>query len=206
LSTTKNTAVMLWGSIGGVKQYRFGAGGNITGFNSEDSAGKLRIERFNTSGTPAFNFSFFNTTSNEWVTTLANQKFNDSARTQFVHLYVISTASALGGMNVTLDDFENSGENFTFDIFNVTEEEGQYNVTIFVNDSAGNINNTENTTFHIVRVNTAPSKPIVLAPLQSDIKIIQKVNTSIWSRYVSSNCINWIYICEIQSYSYIRNI
>ena len=112
---------------------------------------------------PLIEFFYFNNTASTWINAV-NKTHPESQRHQFVHLYGISTATALGTINLTVDDFFVDSDNLTFALFNQTTLGGTYNVSIFVNDTVGNLNNTETTTFNVSFVNTAPNSPIIFNP------------------------------------------
>ncbi|MFC1768800.1 Ig-like domain-containing protein [Nanoarchaeota archaeon] len=127
-----------------------------------DTYGKLRIKRSNvTEGTPVFDLYYWNNTGNNWVQGISSLQMPESERTQFVHIY---PESNYGTINATVDSFYTDGDNFCVGIFNYSSQIGQYNVSIFVNDSVGHVNDTETTTFHIIRINTPPSNPQLINP------------------------------------------
>lgn len=143
---------------------------NDSGFSDEkffptnDTEGKFRIKRSNMTGTPVFNLYFWNSTNSSWVDTFGNLSFPETSRTQFIELEVWSSSSNFGLINVSVDDFFMSGDNYTFAMFNQTNSTGVYNVSFEVNDTAGNLNDTENTDFSIAFSNTPPSEPTLTEP------------------------------------------
>lgn len=151
---------------GGEIYYYFGYY-NGTGFKgsgytpTEDTFGKLRIKKYNSTGIPRFEAYYWNNTGSDWINTM-NVSVNTSSRTQFAQVYLESES---GAIRATADDFFKSGDDYRFSIFNQTSQEGYYNVSVFVNDSFGRVNNTENTTFLILRAeNTAPEFLALIFP------------------------------------------
>ncbi len=160
---------------GGTKAYLFGfanSTGDITttGFTpTTDTFGKLRIRRTNSTGTPVFEAFFFNNTANDWEVGLPPTELEGMSPTQFIQIYPESVGPDLGNMNVTVDSFEHSGTDLLFGLFNQTTEEGIYNVSVFVNDSAGFINDTETTQFNVSQDNFPPSQPLITTPVSEQI-------------------------------------
>ncbi|MFC1728295.1 Ig-like domain-containing protein [Nanoarchaeota archaeon] len=160
---------------GGERQYRFGiidGGINLTAVDTNDTYGKLRIKKSNSSTGAIFDAYYFNNSNQEWVQEVFSYPLNESSRTQFVHVYLESSETNLGRLNVSVDDFsfseEGHGDHFIA-LFNYTSQEGEYNVSVFVNDTQGNVNNTETTNFHIVNLNDPPSPPIITTPSPAEI-------------------------------------
>jgi hypothetical protein len=131
---------------------------------NNETEGKLRIKRSHMTGTPFFNLYYLNSTDQEWIDVFGNISLPGSSRTQYIQIKPGSEASNFGKINLTVDDFQISGDNYLFTIFNQTEIDGLYNVSILVKDSAENINDTETTIFNIAAENTAPSRPFFEEP------------------------------------------
>ncbi|MFC1685886.1 hypothetical protein ACFLZZ_02575 [Nanoarchaeota archaeon] len=158
--------------IGGDLEYVFGAvnGSGLVGISlipTTDTYGKLRIKRTNVSeGTSIYDLYYWNNTNNSWISGISSLVVPDSEVVQHVHVY---PESNYGIINVTVDSFLTDGQNFCFGIFNQTSETGQFNVTFFVNDSVGFINDSETTTFNIITSNTVPSQPQIITPATSSL-------------------------------------
>ncbi|MBT4376882.1 hypothetical protein HOD29_05915 [archaeon] len=154
---------------GGVTSYVLGYN-NGTNSNSQsiittDTFGKFRIKKFNaTTGLPVFNLYYWNNSGSDWINVLGNISLGGSSRTQFIQLKPASQASNYGELNITFDNFSISGDNLTFAEFNQTAIGGRYNVSIWANDTLGNVNNSETTWFNISAVNDAPSRPFITEP------------------------------------------
>jgi len=155
---------------GGQNYYLFGyddgSGFQSSGFTATtDTSGKLRIKKYNSTGTPRFEAYYWNNTGGTWVNTM-NASVSTSSRTQFAQVYLESTQ---GAISATADDFLKSGDDYRYSIFDQASQEGYYNVSVFVNDTFGRVNETENTTFLILRANnTAPQFLQLTYPTTSD--------------------------------------
>ncbi len=147
--------------------------------STTDSYGKFRIRRFNSTGTPVFNLYYFNNSNSSWVNLLGNISLSNSKRTQYIQIKPSSTASNYGVLNVTLDDFLLSSDNFMFGFFNATSYVGRYNLSIFVNDSFGFVNDSESSYFLTDVSNHAPSRPFLTNPDPGD--VIRNVISISWS-------------------------
>ncbi|MCK4650065.1 hypothetical protein KAT36_02430 [Candidatus Pacearchaeota archaeon] len=173
LSASGIRVYMVLTMVNGENLYKFGYNDgnntNVSEISTNDTYGKFRIKRFNYStGTPVFNLYYWNNSGSEWINVHGNISLPGSSRAQFIQIKPGSETSGWGGLNMTVDDFFISGDNYTFAIFNQTSQVGQYNVSVFANDSVNNINDTETTTFHIVGVNNPPSTPHVEEPEVGD--------------------------------------
>lgn len=131
---------------------------------TSDTYGRLRIKRYNMTGTPVFNMYYWNNTGGYWLGVFGNISLPGSARTQYIQLKPGSEASQFGRINVTVDDFQISGDNYTFALCNQTNVGGIYNVTVIANDTLGYVNSTEKTYFNISEVNDPPSRPYIESP------------------------------------------
>ncbi len=141
--------------------------GNISGYitkrETEDTFGKMRIKRAGNN----FTFYTWNNTAGEWIE--ENSTELDFARAVYVTMESESAYPGWGSINVSWDNFIVNDSNNTFGMFENTDLLGLYNVTIFVSDIYGRVNNTEKTNFTIVYHNYAPSKPYLLTPFPGEI-------------------------------------
>ncbi|MCK5018672.1 MAG: hypothetical protein KAS32_16545, partial [Candidatus Peribacteraceae bacterium] len=150
------------GQVAYLTGYDDGSGVQTSGFTpTNEQYGKLRIRRTNTTGFPVFDTYYWNNTDSSWLQLLTSQSLNQSDQDQFVQIYLESNN---GAINATLDNFSVGDENNSFAIFNQTTVLGQYNVTISVNDTVGNLNDSESTTFYIISDNNPPSAPQMTNP------------------------------------------
>jgi len=172
LQTAGSSTVIVFGRIGGQLLYRFSTfgdfGSNVTQINAVDTIAKFRIKRTNSTGLPLIQFFYQNATSTSWIAAV-NKTHNESFQHQFVHMYGFSSSAAFGSINITVDDFFISGDNFSFALFNQTGLNGTYNISVFVNDTAGFTNDTETTKFNIVPSNTPPGSPTIFTPASDEV-------------------------------------
>ena len=135
-----------------------------------DTYGKFRIKRSNMTGAPVFNLYYWNNTGNHWIeSSFGNISIPGCSRIHFIQIKPGSSASTYGALNVTIDDFQISGDNYKFAIFNQTADIGIYNVTIIANDTLGNVNDTIKSSFEIEEINDPPSRPYFEEPDPGDI-------------------------------------
>lgn len=161
----------------GAPEYRFGYNNGTSTYSqiipTNDTYGKFRIRRFNFStGSPVFNLYYWNNTGNNWVSSTLGNSGNisipNSPRTQYIQIKPGAEGTTFGRINVTIDDFYLDGDINTYGIFNTIEQLGRHNVSIFVNDTYGFVNDTEETYFNITASNVGPSKPFVMTPDSGD--------------------------------------
>jgi hypothetical protein len=143
--------------------------GNITDYvmqrPTNDTSGRFRIVR------QANNFTFYiwNNTASAWdLETVDFSEYNLS-RALYVSFESESDYPGWGTMNVSWDNFNATYSNNTFAMFTDTCQIGLYNVSFYVNDTLGSVNDTEKTNFTIVDINNPPSSPYILAPANGDI-------------------------------------
>jgi hypothetical protein len=153
---------------GGERQYRFATidslGINLTAVDTDDTFGKLRIKKTNSTGTPLFDAYYWNNSNNSWVNVISQRPMDDASNSQYAHIYLESSETNLGAINASVDGFFVEADDFLFLDFNETSQSGLYNVSVFVNDTLGYFNDTENTTFNVVAENTPPYAPIITTP------------------------------------------
>ena len=135
---------------------------NETTIVVNETFGDFRIKKINSTTSPVFNLFYLNGSS--WINPLGNIFLNDSKQTQYVQMYTVSSSPGYGSIEVFIDDFEISEHNHQIYNAGPYSTEGVYNVSFFVNDSSGNINNTEKTNFSIFIINHAPSRPFIFEP------------------------------------------
>ena len=165
-----------WTGLG--KAYEvYMAGENFSGYiynqSTNDTYGKLRIVRAG----DLFSFYIWNNTNDSWY--LANSTPMVIDRPLYPAFTSESALPSFGAMNVTWDDFGASGDNATFTDFGDTLQLGLYNVTFFVNDTVGAINNSEKTNFTVVFEDQPPSKPFILSPSVGS--VLSGMQTIAWS-------------------------
>lgn len=155
------------------RYYRFGYMNGtelvINQIATSDSYGKMRIKRYNSSeGDYLYDAYYWDNDNNVWIKMLDAVSVSGSSRTQYAQIYLESLGSNGGGINVSVNEFNVQSEDNYFTLFNPPVLEGVYNVSLFVNDSYGNVNNTEETWFNLSILNTEPSNPIIYHPSYGD--------------------------------------
>lgn len=164
--------------------YRFGYnnGEDTTSYSfpTTDITGKLRIRRFNTSGTPIFNLYYWNNTASQWINPLGNINMSNSNMCQIIQLKAGSEGDGWGRLNITLDDFSVTADNYTLTMFSDTATHGIYNFTITVNNTCIDANTSSY--FNIYDQNDAPSRPFFTEPDAGD-TVSDMVNI-IWSQVI----------------------
>ncbi|HNT60676.1 MAG TPA: hypothetical protein PKJ97_01725, partial [Candidatus Bilamarchaeaceae archaeon] len=123
-----------------------------------DSSGKMRISREGNE----FSFYTWNSTDSSWI--LESSANLSLSKALFVSFESESAYSGWGAINASWDNFTITHNNYTYAIFNNTDLLGLYNVSFYVRDQKGAVNNTEKTNFTIIQVNDPPSTPFILAP------------------------------------------
>ncbi|MCX8178702.1 MAG: PQQ-binding-like beta-propeller repeat protein [Candidatus Aenigmarchaeota archaeon] len=137
---------------------------------ANDTSGKFRIKR---SGN---NFEFYIWNQSQWqLEASGNFVF---PRIVFIGLEAESAYPKWGSINVTFDNFTVQTNNFLFALYHA-ELQGLHNITFFVNDTLGAVNNTEKTNFTSFYLNMPPTQPFILEPYPG--MIVGNTITIVWS-------------------------
>ncbi|MEM0473116.1 MAG: PQQ-binding-like beta-propeller repeat protein [Candidatus Aenigmatarchaeota archaeon] len=143
---------------------------------TNDTEGKFRIKRTDN------NFEFYTWNSSSWL--LESSGEFAFPRIVFIGLEVENTYPMWGSINATFDNFMIQRNDFLFNIYHA-DLEGLYNITFFVNDTFGGINNTEKTNFTSLHINMPPTQPFILYP--SPGTIAGNTITIVWSNVFDFN-------------------
>ncbi|MBU5687809.1 MAG: PQQ-binding-like beta-propeller repeat protein [Candidatus Aenigmarchaeota archaeon] len=154
--------------------------GYISTRPTNDTFGKFRIKRTG----DIFEFYTWNNTSQEWILENVSDNHFVFPKIVFIVLEVESTYPSWNEINVTFDNFNIERNDFMFNIYN-SMLEGLYNITFFVNDTLGAINNTEKTNFTAKKINIPPTTPFILEPYPE--MIIGNTFTIVWSNVFDAN-------------------
>jgi len=125
---------------------------------TNDTYGKFRITRSGTN----FTFYTWNNTGSSWA--YENSTDLDICRPLYPSFESESATPGWGNASAAWDDLVIIDNNATFAAFSDTLSLGLYNVTFFVNDTRGGMNDSEKTNFTVFFQNQAPSKPIIIVP------------------------------------------
>jgi len=146
--------------------------------NTNDTSGKFRITRVNNT----FTFYTWNNTGSLWFEENMSQHNFSLDKALYITLQSETSTLNWGTASVNWDNLTIASSNYTFGMFPNTNLTGNYNVTIFANDTLGALNNTEKTNFTIEFINSPPSTPFVLYPNANT--VINGVKNITWSNVV----------------------
>jgi hypothetical protein len=166
-SRTIFIALSNWTGLG--RNYEiFADDGNFSGYiltrPTDDTSGKMRMTRVG----DYFTFYTWNNSANDWTEEAVSQNVFGFARAVYVSFESETAYPGWGDLGVSWDNFTVIDGNNTFGMFNDTSALGLYNVTFYVNDTNGRMNDTEKTNFTIVYFDTPPSQPFLLAPFPGE--------------------------------------
>ncbi|MBU0585950.1 DUF11 domain-containing protein, partial [Candidatus Micrarchaeota archaeon] len=155
--------------------------GNVSEYLStvptEDTYGKFRIKREGTN----FSFYIWNNTDDSWI--LLNSSILNLNNALYYSIESESAYSGWGTMNASWDNLSISANDYRS---NVLYDPGHlavvHNISFYVTDNHGGINDTEKTNFTLIAVNSPPTKPFILAPPVNE--IISGIYTIVWSGVV----------------------
>ncbi|MFH0737175.1 MAG: right-handed parallel beta-helix repeat-containing protein, partial [Candidatus Micrarchaeota archaeon] len=125
---------------------------------TNDTYGRFRITRVGDN----FTFYTWNDTGSSW--SYENSTLLDICRPLYLSFESESAVPGWGTANATWDDLVVVDNNATFAAFSDTLAIGTYNVTFYVNNTLGGLNDSEKTNFTILDENQPPSKPFILLP------------------------------------------
>ncbi|MBU0527001.1 right-handed parallel beta-helix repeat-containing protein, partial [Candidatus Micrarchaeota archaeon] len=127
---------------------------------TNDTSGRFMMSRTGNN----FTFYTWDSTNSSWNSENVSENNFNFSRAVYVSFESESAYSGWGTMEVTWDNFTVQDEGNLFNLFKNTYSLGLYNVTIFVTDNLGGLNDSEKTNFTIAFNNDPPSKPYILTP------------------------------------------
>ena len=147
----------------------FGEDGNNSGYimqrSTSDTYGKFRIKRIGNN----FYFYTWNNTNSSWNNEIVSNNHFSFANSTFVIMESENFYDDFGIANVSWTNFSVVSSANRIHVFEDTLDVGSYDIRIFVNDTFGNINDSQLTFFRINSTNQPPTSPFLLTPVINSI-------------------------------------
>ena len=138
-----------------------GSGAYSDIYQKDDITGKLRITRVN----DTFRTYFWNNTLGNWTEIpLPINNMSTIGKSVYVAMQVESSYPEFSSVNASFDNLTIWSNNYTFEVFKSITPIGRHNITFYVNNTYGRMNDTETTWYNTTPINDPPTFPEILTP------------------------------------------